>query len=162
LYRVQLNKHFPFARAAALAGYLDELGVSELYASPILAARPGSTHGYDTCDPTRVNPELGGEACLDALAGALRARDMGLVLDVVPNHMGIGHPTNKWWMDVLENGPSSRYASYFDIDWHPVNPDLEGKVLLPLLGEQYGQVLEAGQLRLNYEEGAFYLSYYEH
>ncbi len=160
-YRLQFNASFPFHEAAALVPYLRDLGVGDVYASPVLAARPGSPHGYDICDHARVNPELGGEEGLDELSAALRSHGMGLLLDTVPNHMGIGHPSNTWWNDVLEHGPASRYAAAFDIDWHPVNPDLQNKVLIPVLGEQYGQVLEAGKVRLNYEDGAFFLTYYE-
>src|SRR5262249_29886686 len=127
----------------------------------ILQARPGSSHGYDICDPSHINAELGGEAELDHLAAELAKRGMGLLVDVVPNHMGIGHPGNRWWMDVLENGPVALYAGFFDIEWDPVNPDLRGKVLLPTLGEQYGAVLERGQLRLVYEKGSFSLFYYD-
>jgi (1->4)-alpha-D-glucan 1-alpha-D-glucosylmutase len=159
-YRLQFNRDFPFPAARDVVSYLHELGVTDCYASPVLRARPGSTHGYDICDHGQVNPELGGEAELDGFAAALREHGMGLILDIVPNHMGIGR-FNPWWMDVLENGPSSIYASYFDIDWHPVNPDLENKLLLPVLGDQYGQVLESGQFRLSYEDGAFFLTYYE-
>jgi (1->4)-alpha-D-glucan 1-alpha-D-glucosylmutase len=160
-YRLQFNKDFPFPRATALVDYLHDLGIGDLYASPILQARPDSPHGYDICDHSRVNPELGGEAALDELAAALKARGMGLLVDTVPNHMGVNHPSNRWWMDVLENGASSRYAAYFDIAWRPVNPDLENKVLLPVLGDQYGQVLEGGQLRVDYQDGAFNLNYYD-
>ncbi len=160
-YRLQFHKGFTFADALEQVPYLQDVGASDVYASPVLAARPGSAHGYDVCDPTRVNPELGGEPGLDALGAALRARDMGLILDTVPNHMGIGDPSNIWWNDVLENGPSSVYALWFDISWHPVNPNLENKVLLPILGDQYGTVLEAGQIRLAYEQGAFALHYYD-
>ncbi len=160
-YRLQLNHTFPFSRVATLVDYLAGLGVSDLYLSPILQARPGSMHGYDICDPSRVNPELGGEAELDRLSEALLQRGMGLVVDVVPNHMGIAHPSNRWWMDVLENGPGALHANFFDIDWDPVNPDLRGKVLLPTLGEQYGKVLESGQIRLAYEKGTFSLSYFD-
>jgi (1->4)-alpha-D-glucan 1-alpha-D-glucosylmutase len=159
-YRLQFNRDFPFAAARELVPYLHELGVTDCYSSPVLKARPGSTHGYDICDHSQINPELGGEPEFDALAEALRRRGMGLILDIVPNHMGIGN-CNPWWMDVLENGPSSIYAGHFDIDWHPVNPDLENKLLLPVLGDQYGAVLEGGQFRLNYEDGAFFLHYYE-
>ena len=141
--------------------YLHELGISDAYASPILAARPGSNHGYDVCDPTRLNPDLGGDQDFDAFAAALRQRGMGLVLDAVPNHMGIGHPSNLWWYDVLENGPSSIHAAWFDIAWHPVNPNLDNKVLLPILEDQYGTVLEAGKIRLTYETGAFAFYYYD-
>ncbi len=160
-YRMQFNKEFPFARATALVPYLRDLGIGDLYASPILQARPGSAHGYDICDHGHVNPELGGEAAFDELAGALRAAEMGLLVDMVPNHVGIGDPSNRWWMDVLENGASARHAATFDVDWHPVNPDLENKVLLPVLGEQFGEALESGKLRISYEEGSFYLHYYD-
>jgi (1->4)-alpha-D-glucan 1-alpha-D-glucosylmutase len=160
-YRLQLTNSFPFPQATAVVGYLADLGISDVYLSPVLQARQGSTHGYDICDHSRINPELGGEAGLDALAETLRQHGMGIILDVVPNHMSIGHLSNRWWMDVLENGPASRYSGYFDIDWHPVNPDLEEKVLLPTLGEQYGQALEGGKFRLAYDRGGFSLSYYE-
>lgn len=160
-YRLQLTSSFPFLQAVSLVGYLAELGISDLYLSPILQARPGSAHGYDICDHSRISPELGGEAGLDALAETVRKNGMGLILDVVPNHVGIGHVSNRWWMDVLENGPGSRYAGHFDIDWDPINPDLKGKVLLPTLGEQYGQALEAGKFRVAYDRGGFTLSYGE-
>ncbi len=160
-YRLQLTSAFPFLEAVGLVGYLADLGISDMYLSPILQARPGSQHGYDITDHSRINAELGGEPGLDALAETLRQRGMGLVLDVVPNHMAIGHVSNRWWMDVLENGPASRYAGHFDIDWDPVNPELAGKVLLPTLGEQYGQALESGKIRLAYDRGAFTLSYYD-
>jgi (1->4)-alpha-D-glucan 1-alpha-D-glucosylmutase len=160
-YRLQFNKGFTFADARGLVPYLHALGVSDGYASPLLQACAGSTHGYDTCDHGRLNPELGGERGFDEFAAALREHGMGLVLDAVPNHMGIADPRNAWWMDVLENGPSSVYAPFFDIDWRPVNPDLENKVLLPFLDDQYGRVLEAGRIRLTYEEGAFFLRYHD-
>jgi (1->4)-alpha-D-glucan 1-alpha-D-glucosylmutase len=157
-YRLQLNGDFTFDDARALAPYLHDLGISDCYASPILKARPGSTHGYDVCDPSQINPALGGEAGFDAFTAALHERGMGLIVDVVPNHMGIGE-CNSWWMDVLENGPSSPYASYFDIDWHPVKHELENKVLLPILEDQYGDVLEQGKLKLAYDAGAFAIVY---
>jgi (1->4)-alpha-D-glucan 1-alpha-D-glucosylmutase len=160
-YRLQMHRDFPFERARALVGYLRDLGISDLYTSPILQAQPGSTHGYDITDPTHVNPELGGEQGLEELSRTLREQGMGLLVDMVPNHMGIGHSSNRWWMEVLENGAASAYAHYFDIDWHPVNPDLENKVLLPVLGDHYGVVLESGQLRLHFSDGAFHLSYYD-
>ena len=160
-YRLQFNRHFTFKDALEQVPYLHELGISDVYASPILAARPGSNHGYDVCDPTRLNPDLGDDETFDAFAAALRQRGMGLVLDAVPNHMGIGHPSNVWWNDVLENGPSSIHAAWFDIAWHPVNPNLDNKVLLPILEDQYGTVLEAGKIRLTYEAGAFAFYYYD-
>jgi len=160
-YRLQFNRNFTFRDARELIPYLDALGISDCYASPVLQACTGSNHGYDICDHSRLNPELGGERDFDAFSAALRERGMGLILDAVPNHMGIAEARNAWWMDVLENGPSSVYASFFDIDWDPVNPDLENKVLLPLLEDQYGRVLEAGKIRLVCEEGAFFLAYYQ-
>src|SRR5262249_37597957 len=117
-------------------------------------------HGYDVCDPSMLNPELGREADFEALVAELHRRGMGLLLDTVPNHMGIHCECNPWWMDVLENGPSSHYAAYFDIDWHPVKDEIENKVLLPILGEHYGQALENGALRLIFDNGAFYLTVY--
>jgi len=163
-YRVQLNGSFDFDAAATIVPYLARLGVSHLYCSPVLSARSGSTHGYDIVDHTRINPELGGEAGFDRLVAALRRHGMGLLFDMVPNHMGVLGADNEWWMDVLENGPSSHYASWFDIDWNPVNVDLTGKVLVPVLGEPYGVVLARGQLSLRFEppRGGFAVYYFEH
>jgi len=158
-YRLQFNSDFTFRDAQALITYLHDLGISDCYASPILKARAGSTHGYDVCDHRQLNPALGSEQEFDAFTSALRERGMGLIVDVVPNHMGIGDPCNEWWMDVLENGPSSPYASYFDIDWQPVKHELENKVLLPILEDQYGNVLEQGKFRLLYDNGAFAIEY---
>jgi (1->4)-alpha-D-glucan 1-alpha-D-glucosylmutase len=160
-YRLQLNRGFTFRDASALVPYLHALGVSDCYVSPVLQASAGSSHGYDVCDHSQLSPELGGAEGFEELATALRGHQMGLIIDAVPNHMGIADSGNAWWTDVLENGPASVYASYFDIDWHPVNPDLENKVLLPLLEDQYGRVLEAGKIRLAFEAGAFFLSYYQ-
>jgi (1->4)-alpha-D-glucan 1-alpha-D-glucosylmutase len=160
-YRLQFNANFTFRDACDLVPYLDALGITDCYASPVLQARVGSQHGYDICDHGRLNPELGGEKDFDVFSNALCAHRMGLMLDMVPNHMGIADAGNAWWMDVLENGPGSVYARYFDIDWHPVNPDLENKVLLPLLEDQYGRILEAGKIRLAFENGAFFLRYFE-
>lgn len=140
--------------------YLDELGIGACYASPILRSRPGSRHGYDVCDHHVINPELGGDDGFARFASALRERGIGLILDVVPNHMGVGDLANHWWIDVLENGPASRFATYFDIDWHPSNPSLHAKVLLPVLGEFYGNVLERGEIQLAFEDGRFWLNYY--
>lgn len=161
-YRLQFNRGFTFVEATALVPYLADLGVTECYASPLLTASPGSTHGYDICDHSRLNPELGGEEAFAALTAALRRHDLGLILDVVPNHMGIDPRTNRWWHDVLENGPSSPWASFFDVDWLPVKPELRDKVLLPILGDQYGQVLERGELQLHYTDGVLELSYFDH
>jgi (1->4)-alpha-D-glucan 1-alpha-D-glucosylmutase len=150
-YRVQLHAGFTFAHAAALAPYWARLGISHLYASPIATARQGSTHGYDVVDPTTINPALGGEAGFRAMVAALRAEGLGVVLDIVPNHVAVGGQDNAWWLDVLENGRASAYARYFDIDWSPADPDLDGKVLAPFLGAPYGQALAAGDLRLDVE-----------
>ena len=146
-YRVQLHAGFTFDHAVEMLPYLAELGISHLYASPILQAMPGSTHGYDIVDHSRVNEELGGEDGFERLTDALRAHDMGLVLDIVPNHMAIGEE-NRWWWDVLEHGRASRYAGYFDIDWEPPEPRMRDAILLPVLGDHYGVALEAGDVRL--------------
>ncbi len=160
-YRLQFHSQFTLQQAADLAEYLDALGISDYYASPLFAARPGSLHGYDVIDPTRLNPELGTEENLRELAAALRERGMGMVLDVVPNHMCITGGGNEWWDDLLENGPGSPYAAFFDIDWQPPKRNLENKVLLPILGDQYGRVLENQELRLTYQRGGFFVQYYE-
>jgi len=161
-YRVQLNKDFGFADAAALVDYLADLGISHLYLSPILQATAGSTHGYDVVDFGRVNRELGGLDGHAALTAALAARGLGQIVDIVPNHMAVSTRENAWWWDVLENGPASRYAAYFDIDWDPPETKLRHIVLLPILGDHYGRVLEAGQLTLGREGGSFVVRYYEH
>ncbi len=161
-YRIQFNAQFTFKDAEALIPYLNSLGISDVYASPILKAFPGSAHGYDITDHSQLNPELGTRADFDHFVDTLHAHDMKLIVDVVPNHMGIAENSNAWWNDVLENGRSSAYASYFDIDWTPVKPELAGKVLIPILGDQYGQVLEGGQIQLAYQDGAFCLRYGPH
>jgi (1->4)-alpha-D-glucan 1-alpha-D-glucosylmutase len=158
-YRLQLNKHFNFRDATTIVDYLDALGVTDVYASPLLVARPDSSHGYDVIDHGRLNPELGTDGDFDALAAALSARGMGMLIDVVPNHMCIATSDNHWWNDVLENGRSSLFATYFDIDWHPPKAELHEKVLLPVLGEQYGRVLENQEISIAYEAGAFYARY---
>jgi (1->4)-alpha-D-glucan 1-alpha-D-glucosylmutase len=160
-YRLQFTPDFTFDDAAAAADYLAALGVSHLYASPYLQAAPGSTHGYDVVDHHRVNRELGGEEGHARLCEALRQAGLGQVLDIVPNHMAIGTPENLWWWDVLENGPSSVYAGYFDVDWDPPESKLRNTVLLPVLGDHYGRVLEAGELALRREGGSFTVHYYE-
>lgn len=160
-YRIQFNAGFTFLDATEIVPYLAELGISDLYASPYLQARPGSLHGYDIVNHAALNPEIGTEHEHGRMASALREQGMGHLLDIVPNHMGIAGGANAWWMDVLENGPSSPCASYFDVDWHPRKPELEGKVLLPVLGDQYGRVLERGELELRYEDGLFRLRYFE-
>src|SRR6516165_5877382 len=160
-YRLQLNHNFTLAQAGALIDYLSDLGISDCYASPLTLARPGSLHGYDVTDHTALNPEIGCEQELAEFARALLARGMGLLLDSVPNHMCIVHPSNRWWSDVLENGPSSPFARFFDIDWDPPKADLKNKVLLPVLGDQYGKVLENQEIKIAYEHGAFALHFYE-
>jgi (1->4)-alpha-D-glucan 1-alpha-D-glucosylmutase len=160
-YRLQFNKSFTFQDAAALVDYLDELGITDIYASPFLMARPGSLHGYDVTDQSRLNPEIGDQDSFLKLSETLRQHNMGIVADVVPNHMCITHPSNVWWWDVLENGPSSPYAHYFDIDWHPPKQELVNKVLLPMLGDQYGRVLENKEIQIVYGDGQFHVSVYE-
>src|SRR6185437_8852662 len=163
-YRLQLNRHFKLRDATALVPYFAELGVSHLYCSPYMRARPGSTHGYDVVDHNSLNPEIGTPEDLDAFVAALRAHGMGHILDWVPNHVGIMGADNLWWMDVLENGQSSLYAEFFDIDWEYIDPALAGRVLIPVLGDYYGSVLERGELRLRFEEstGSFAVYYHEH
>jgi (1->4)-alpha-D-glucan 1-alpha-D-glucosylmutase len=157
-YRLQFNRSFTFQDAADLVGYFDELGITDLYASPFLMARPGSTHGYDVTDHTRFNPEIGDAASFSRLSEQLRLRNMGILADVVPNHMCISHPSNLWWWDVLENGPSSPFAKFFDIDWHPPKQELANKVLLPLLGDQFGRVLENQEIQVLFSEGQLQVS----
>ena len=159
-YRLQFNQSFTFDDAAALVDYLDQLGITDIYASPFLMARPGSIHGYDVTDHSRLNPEIGDQASFVRLSEALRAHNMGLIADVVPNHMCITHPSNLWWWDVLENGPSSSFARYFDIDWHPPKQELVNKVLLPVLGDQYGRILENQEVQIGYADGQFHASAY--
>ncbi|HTW21968.1 MAG TPA: malto-oligosyltrehalose synthase [Candidatus Baltobacteraceae bacterium] len=159
-YRLQFNKDFGFADATRLLDYLSGLGVTDLYASPILASRKGSEHGYDVADPTRIDPEIGSEQEFDTLLAELAKRNMGLLFDIVPNHMAASSE-NRWWMDVLENGRDSAFASFFDIDWNPPSRNLVGKVLLPILGRPFGEVLDQGQLRLEYRNGKFFVCYYE-
>jgi malto-oligosyltrehalose synthase len=159
--RLQFHKGFTFADAAGLVPYFSALGISHLYASPIMTARPGSLHGYDVIDPTRINPELGGEAEFRRLVAELRRHDMGIIVDIVPNHMAIG-AGNPWWMDVLAAGRTSRYAKYFDIDWKPVDLHLRGKVLLPVLGRQYGEALAAAEIKLQVENGKAFVRYFDH
>ncbi len=163
-YRLQFNADFTFADAEALVPYLDDLGISHVYASSFLAARPGSRHGYDVVDHNRINPEIGDEAGLKRLAAALAARGMGLILDFVPNHMGIGGADNAWWLDVLEWGRESPHAGDFDINWEPARASLRGKILVPFLGDHYGAVLERGELvpRFDRAEGSLSVWYWEH
>ncbi len=146
--RLQLHKEFTFADASKLAPYLVDLGCSHVYSSPILTARAGSIHGYDVVDPTLVNPELGGERGFREFVAVLQTAGLGLIVDIVPNHMAVGGSDNLWWTDLLQYGRSSRYAKFFDVDWEANDPALRGKVLAPFLGRPYGEALGAGEIRL--------------
>src|SRR5881227_18691 len=160
-YRLQFNRWFTFSQARAIVPYLHALGVTDAYASPYFQASPYSLHGYDITDHNKLNEAIGSRADHDAWAAELRAHSMGQILDFVPNHVGVADSRNQWWMDVLENGRSSRYAPYFDMDWEPRKFDLRDKVLLPILSDQYGRVLERGEFQVRFEEGTFYLLYGE-
>jgi (1->4)-alpha-D-glucan 1-alpha-D-glucosylmutase len=161
-YRLQFNEHFRLTDGTALVPYLHDLGVSHIYASPVFKASPHSTHGYDVCDYGQLNPELGTEDDLEKLAQALHSRKMGLVLDLVPNHMGVTSSENSWWWDVLANGTKSRYASYFDIDWKGSDNSMQGKVLVPVLGGDYETILNNGELQVIEEAGHLVVGYHEH
>jgi (1->4)-alpha-D-glucan 1-alpha-D-glucosylmutase len=159
-YRLQFGQQLRFNDAKALVPYLHELGITDLYASPLLRARRGSSHGYDVADPSHLNPELGTDEEFDALVAELQRHGMGLILDIVPNHMAASSE-NPWWMDLLEDGPRSAFASHFDVDWHPPSRLLENRVLLPILGKTYAQALEARELRLSYTRSGFFLHYFD-
>ena len=163
-YRIQLSPDFGFRATAAIVSYLADLGISHLYLSPYLQARPGSGHGYDIIDHARINAELGGEDGLRTLCQRLSAHELGQIMDFVPNHMGVMGADNRWWLDVLEHGPASLFAEHFDIDWHPIKQELRGKVLLPVLGDHYGRALEKGdlQLRFDADEASLSVWYFEH
>ena len=160
-YRLQFSQNFHFEDARKLAPYLWRLGVSHCYASPLLKARAGSEHGYDIIDHSQLNPEIGSAEEFRNFASELRARGMGLILDIVPNHMGVGSGTNPWWQDVLQNGRTSAYADFFDIDWEPLKPELRNKVLTPILGSPYGEDLDQGNIQVAFEEGRFVVKYFE-
>ena len=163
-YRLQLTRDFGFDDAAALVPYLKELGITHLYASPFLKARPGSTHGYDIVDHDRLNPELGGDEGFAHLSAALKEDGLGLILDFVPNHMGVGSADNAWWLDVLEWGPGSPHARSFDIDWNALPHRRHPGVLLPILGRPYGEALQSGEIQLKYDpaNGTFAAWYFQH
>jgi (1->4)-alpha-D-glucan 1-alpha-D-glucosylmutase len=163
-YRLQLTRDFDFDKAAQVVPYLKALGITHLYASPFMKSRKGSTHGYDVVDHTRLNPELGGEAGFERLSDALKAHDLGLILDFVPNHVGVHYADNPWWLDVLEWGPASPHAVSFDIDWELLPYRKRGGVLLPIIGSSYGEALERGDIELRYDasEGSFSCWYFEH
>ncbi|MBZ5486094.1 malto-oligosyltrehalose synthase [Halomonas aquamarina] len=162
--RLQFHRDFTLADAERWVDYYKALGISHLYASPLQASRTGSAHGYDGIDPTRIDPELGGEAALKSLVARLRERGMGLVLDIVPNHLAVGGSQNPWWLDVLAWGEQSPYAGFFDIDWHSPDPTLAGKLLVPFLGAPYAEALRAGDLVLGHDadSGGFHVDYHEH
>ena len=160
-YRLQFHGGFTFAQAREIVPYLARLGISHVYASPFFRAAPGSTHGYDVCDHNELNPEIGSRGNFEEFSAALKAHGLGLIADFVPNHMGIERALNPWWRDVLENGPSSPYACFFDIDWQPSKHELANKVLLPVLGEQYGRVLEGDGFRVEFADGDFLLRHGE-
>ena len=160
-YRIQFSPQFTFAQAAELVPYLHGLGISECYASPILTARRGSAHGYDAVDHATVSAELGGEPALKVLCGRLREAGMGLIVDIVPNHMCVTDDRNRWWQDVLEYGPDSGFAEFFDIDWSPPDPSLKGKLLLPVLADRTRRVIAAGGIALAWHDGTLRLRVYE-
>src|SRR5579862_22360 len=160
-YRLQLHHEFTFDDAGAIADYLQELGVSHVYCSPYLQAAKGSMHGYDVVDQQQVNVELGGEEGHERFCNTLAKLGLGQVLDIVPNHMATG-PGNRYWWDVLENGPSSRFTTWFDIDWNSPEVKLQNKVLIPILGGQYGKVLSAGELQIEYDGESFQVRYFDH
>ncbi len=166
--RLQFHRHFTLADAEQWVDYYADLGISHVYASPLQASRAGSTHGYDGIDPTRIDPELGGEAALERLVSRLRSRGMGLILDIVPNHLAVGGSQNRWWQDVLAWGSDSPYANFFDIDWHAdinnADPSLAGKVLVPFLGDAYSEILQSGELTFGYDvdNAGFHINYHEH
>ena len=162
--RLQFHRDFTFDHALTLVPYFSQLGISHIYASPILTARAGSAHGYDVVDPTRVNPELGGEEALERLVAELRKYDMGLLVDIVSNHMAVGGSDNPWWLDALKWGTKSRYAKFFDIQWNSPDPALNGQLLVPFLRSHYGEVLAAGELTLHFDDatGEFYARHFEH
>ncbi len=163
-YRLQLNRTFTFRDAAVIVPYLSALGISHCYVSPYLRARPGSMHGYDIIDHNSLNPEIGSPEDYECFVAELRRHGMGQILDIVPNHMGVMGSDNSWWLDVLENGQASEYADFFDIDWDPIKDELQGKVLIPILADQYGNELEKGELKLVFdvERGEFSVQYHQH
>ncbi|HXC58216.1 MAG TPA: alpha-amylase family glycosyl hydrolase, partial [Steroidobacteraceae bacterium] len=161
IYRLQLGPEFGFEAARQALPYLRRLGLSHLYLSPIFASRPGSTHGYDVTNHSQLNPELGGDEGFRALAVACKANGMGLVLDIVPNHMAVMTADNGWWLDVLTNGPASQFAGYFDIDWAPLRASMRNRLLVPVLGEPLGDVIDQHGIRLQFDprEGTFSACY---
>src|SRR5215213_629516 len=160
-YRLQLGADLTLDQVRRLLPYLQNLGISDLYLSPLFRARAESSHGYDVVDHGAIDPAIGDLAAFERLATSAREAGMGILLDVVPNHMGINDPGNLWWLDVLENGEGSYFADFFDIEWHPPAAGLQDKILLPCLGEPFGRVLENGDLKVVYDSGRLQLAYYE-
>src|SRR6476659_6854371 len=160
-YRLQLGADLTLDQVRDLLPYLQELRISDLYLSPLFRARAESSHGYDVVDHGTIDPAIGDLGAFERLASAAREAGMGILLDVVPNHMGINDPGNTWWLDVLENGEGSYFADFFDIEWHPPSAGLQDKVLLPFLGEPFGRVLENGELKVVYDNGRLQLAYFE-
>jgi len=163
-YRLQFNHKFTFNDATRIVPYLARLGISHVYASPILKARPGSMHGYDVVDHSQLNPELGSREDFDGFIGVLHRHGLGLIVDIVPNHLGVMGDDNEWWLDVLENGPAARCAFHFDIDWRPNRDSMRDRILVPVLGDSYGVVLERGELQLEFDAaaGSFSIRYHNH
>jgi len=162
VYRLQMNGKFTYQQAQKVLPYLHDLGVDAVYSSPCFEATPGSPHGYDVTNPSRINPEIGTPKEFNDYCKSLKRNGMGQILDIVPNHMGIRGNHNLWWNDVLENGPSSFYSDFFDIDWNPEKKELKNKVLLPILGDQYGRVLENREIKVSYHNGQFFIHYWDH
>src|SRR5688572_26086746 len=159
-YRFQFNRDFTLGDARSLLAYLKQLGISDVYASRLFLATPESSHGYDVCSHNDIDPSIGTRQELERLGAELQKAGMGLLLDLVPNHMG-AHPSNCWWHDVLKHGEKSKYAHFFDINWNSPTPGLKGKVLLPLLGDHYANVLERGELKLNIDADSVHLAYFD-
>ncbi len=162
VYRIQLNREFTFQKAKAIIPYLKELGIEAVYCSPFFQASPGSMHGYNVTNPNLINQEIGTWEDYSDFCNILSENSMGQIADIVPNHMGINGNNNPWWQDVLENGETSIYSDYFDINWSPVKKELTHKILIPVLGDFYGNILENQEIRLNYRKGNFFINYYEH
>lgn len=160
-YRLQLNANCNFKDVLKIVDYLHDLGITHLYFSPCLQATKGSTHGYDVVDHSNLNSELGLKTDFEALCNNLKSKNMGIILDIVPNHMAISGPENPWWWDVLENGPASKHSRYFDVDWQGDSEDRANIILLPILGDHYGLILENSELKLKHQKGKFTLNYHE-
>src|SRR5690554_4584026 len=159
-YRIQFNKDFTFKDTEEIIPYLSQLGISHIYASPVFKARPGSTHGYDMVDPCEINPEVGKKTEFDSLLDKVKHSGMGWIQDFVPNHMAI-HKENRFLMELLENGPDHIPINYFDINWDHPYEGIRGRLLVPILGDIYGNCLHKGEIRLSYEPDGFKINYYD-